>query len=100
MMVEKMKALEQILGCYFHQDWTDEFESDEAALRAIIESEPTEQIQSGVREIDELLASSLPEDQLKAILIDKAGCYFDPGAIGMTYGIWLKKLRNDFAQAL
>lgn len=95
-----MKALEQILGCYFHQDWIDEFESDEAALRAIIESETTEQIRSGVKGIDELLASGLPEDQLKAILIDKAGCYFDPGAIGITYETWLKKVRNDFAQAL
>jgi len=100
MMGYEMKALEQILGCYFHQDWVDEFESDEVALRAIIDSEPIEQIRAGVMEIDELLASNLSEDQLKTVLMNKFGCYFDPGAIGATYENWLKKLRNDFTRGL
>lgn len=95
-----MNFLEQILGCYFHQDWTDEFENTETVIRAIIELEPTENILSVVREIDDLLGSGNSESQLKEILVGKVGCYFDPNSIGMTYGVWLGKLRNEFAQVL
>ena len=87
------------MGCYFHQDWLDEFGSYDSVIRSIIESEPVEKIESGMEEIDYLLASDWGEGQLKVILIDQLGCYFDPAADGMTYEFWLKKLHTDFAQA-
>jgi len=100
MTFEKLDALGQLLGCYFHQDWTEEFDSDVSALQSIIDSEPKEQISACIREIDALLASSLRESELKTILIDQAGCYFDPSSLGITCEEWLQRVREKFAQAV
>ena len=97
-MNEKTEALGQILGCYFHQDWPDEFESEESVLRAIIESETIEQIRAGVVEIDMLLAAHLPENELREILVNMIGCYFNPESQGISHEQWLKKVREKFAQ--
>lgn len=99
MTYEKLIALGQLLGCYFHQDWLDEFDDDEAAFRAIVASEPKEQLLASVKEIDVLLAASLPESELGALVTERAGCYFNPGSVGFTYEQWLRKVRQKFAQA-
>lgn len=98
MTYEKQNALAQLLGCYFHQDWPEEFDSDVSALKAIVESEPKELLSAGVLEIDTLLAVLPPEDELRAILIDKVGCYFDPSSQGITYEHWFRRVREIFAQ--
>lgn len=94
MTIKKLDALEQLLGCYLHQDWLDEFDDDAAALQAIIESEPKQQIAAGVDEIDVLLAAELPEKELRTILVDQVGCYFDPSSEGLTYKQWLGRVRS------
>lgn len=98
MTYEKVEALGQILGCYFHQDWPDEFDGDVTALQAIIDTEPREQIQAVATEIEMLLAAALSEDQLKEILVNKVGCYFDPKSQGATYEQWLRKVHEKFSQ--
>ena len=99
MTYTNLYALGQLFGCYFHQDWTDEFDCDDAAFQAIIASEPKEQLLAGVREIDALLAASLPEGELRSLMTESAGCYFDPGSAGLTYEQWLKLVRQKFSQA-
>lgn len=99
MTYEKLDALGQLLGCYFHQDWPDEFESDAVALRAIVEAEPKEQISRGVSEIDEILANPPSESDLREILVDKVGCYFDPSSQGLSYGQWLRHVRDVLSKA-
>ena len=97
MKYKNLNALGQLLGCYFHQDWFEEFESDIAALHSIVESEPKERLSAGVAEIDGLLMASLPENELKTILTDEVGCYFEPTSQGITYTEWLKRVRQKFA---
>ena len=96
MKLKKFDVLEQLLGCYLHQDWSDEFESDTAALQAIVESEPKEQIMAGITEIDTLLAAALSEEELRTILVDQVGCYFDPSSEQLTYEKWLGRVRGVF----
>ena len=98
MTYNNLEALGQLLGCYFHQDWPDEFDGDESAFQAIVDSEPKEQLLAGVREIDALLAASLPESELGMLLTERAGCYFDPGSVGLTYEQWLKRVRQKLAE--
>jgi len=98
MMHEKIENLAQLLGGYFHQDWPDEFDSDETALQAIIDSETTDQIRAGVEEIERLLADTRSEIELRDFLINEVGCYFDPESQGISYEQWLKKVRGVFAQ--
>lgn len=97
--IKKYDALGQLLGCYLHQDWGDEFRSDAATLQAIIESEPKERITAGIAEIDTLLAAALPESELRAFLVDEIGCYFDPGSEELTYEQWLDRVRSAFTKA-
>ncbi|WP_375055093.1 contact-dependent growth inhibition system immunity protein [Zobellella sp. DQSA1] len=98
MMNDKTYTLGQILGCYFYQDWPDEFDSDVSVLQAIVESETVDQIRAGVEEIDILLAAHLSESELRDILINKVGCYFDPESQGITCEQWLKRVREVFSQ--
>ncbi|MHA6893540.1 contact-dependent growth inhibition system immunity protein [Ralstonia pseudosolanacearum] len=95
---EKLSVLKQLLGCYFHQDWMDEFNSDEDVLRAISISEPKEAILAGVAEIDDLLVAQISEVDLKIILTETVGCYFDPGSERLTYQQWLMRVRQKLAQ--
>ena len=39
-MIYDLEASHQLLGCYLHQDWADEFDSEAAAIEAMIVSEP------------------------------------------------------------
>lgn len=71
-----------------------------SALQSIVEAEPKEQISAGIAEIDALLSVPLTEGELRTILIDKAGCYFDPTSLGITYQQWLKRVREEFARVV
>lgn len=99
MTYKKLEVLKQLLGCYFHQDWRDEFDHNASALQSIIESEPGEHLAAGVDEINDLLAASLSEDDLAAILTGQVGCYFDPSSEGVTCEQWLKRVREKFILA-
>lgn len=96
MTYENLEVLGQLLGCYFHQDWPDEFDSDDSVFQMIVNCETEEQLTAGVKEIDALLASSLSELELGELLLSRAGCYFDPGSIGLTLREWLKLAREKF----
>lgn len=97
-MHEKIESLAQLLGGYFHQDWSDEFDSDVTALQAIIDSETKDQIRAVIEEIERLLADARSEIELRDILINEVGCHFHPESQGISYEQWLKKVRGVFAQ--
>ena len=100
MTKENLDALGQLLGCYFHQDWPEEFSSDTAALQAIVKNEPKSQLMAAATEIGVLLEAGLSETELKGIIADPIGCYFDPNSEGITCEQWLRQVRDKFAQAL
>lgn len=96
MTYDEQSALGQLLGCYFHQDWSDEFVDDDAALQMIFDSEPQEKLLAGAKEIDALLGASLSENELGALLTERVGCYFCPSSKGVTYEQWLREVRQKF----
>jgi hypothetical protein len=98
MAFKNLNALGQLLGCYLHQDWLDDYDNYSSALQAVVTSEPKEKIAAGVGEIDALLVRGLPEKDLKAILVEQIGCYFDPSSDGLTYKQWLIRVRSAFSQ--
>jgi hypothetical protein len=91
--------LSQILGAYLHQDWADEFDSDDSALRSAVGAEPKEKIAAARRAVDRLLASQLTDTELRDELTDRLGCYFDPGSKGMTYQQWLARVSQLLSQS-
>ncbi|MHA6824099.1 contact-dependent growth inhibition system immunity protein [Ralstonia pseudosolanacearum] len=95
---DKLKLIKQLLGCYFHQDWMAEFDSGEDAFRAISVSEPKEMILDCVAEIDNILVAQLSEGELRILLAETLGCYFDPGSEQLTCQQWLMQVRKKLAQ--
>jgi hypothetical protein len=98
-MTTNFSVLSQLLGSYFHQDWSDEFGSDGEALQAIVQAEPREQVEIGVEEIDQLLAEHKSEEELRVIMVDEIGCYFEPESQGIGYMDWLARVRGYFAES-
>lgn len=94
MKASKYEVLMQLFGCYLHQDWTDEFDSDIAALQAARDCEPQEHIMAGVAELDSLLARAFSEEELRAILEGENGCCFSPCSRGLSWKDWLGRARG------
>jgi hypothetical protein len=99
MIDNNFEALGQLLGCYFHQDWPDEFENDTVALQAIIDCESKSQLMGAAKEIDFFLNLNLSEGAVRTILVDTIGCYYDPASHGINYQQWLKVVREKFIGA-
>lgn len=99
MTMEHFDVLGQLFGCYFHQDWPSEFESDVEALRAIATTEPREQVVAGLDEVEKLLSIHRSETELREIMIDEVGCYFEPQSVGMSYREWLGRVREVFSHS-
>lgn len=93
---QNIDVLGQLLGCYFHQDWPDEFKNADQAIQAIVEGEPREQLIVGAKAIEELLEVKRSDADWRTIMTDKIGCYFDPESEGLTYAAWLRKVREAF----
>jgi hypothetical protein len=92
-LVMSLDLLKELLGCYFHQDWPDEFSDDASALSAIVENEPMARIEKAIVEIIFLLGAGLTERELRAILVDQVGCFFEPSSLGLNYTQWLERVR-------
>jgi len=90
-----LDALRQLLGCYFHQDWPDEFDSDVAVAIAMVTNEPAELIAKGILEIDSLLRGGFGEDELRTMVIEQTGCCFEPMSEELGYTQWLHRLRGN-----
>jgi hypothetical protein len=98
MTIEEFGALSDLLGCYFHQDWPEEFDNDMSALQAILDSEPGALRNAGVREIVSLLASARSEDELRDVLVNSCGCYFEPDSRHITYREWLQQVHDKLME--
>ncbi|WP_250527498.1 contact-dependent growth inhibition system immunity protein [Caballeronia sp. GAWG2-1] len=96
MIRQKFPELEQLLGCYFHQDWTEEFDEDTLVLQAIIKSESKDRLAAAASELNILLGLGLSEAELSLVLVNQLGCYFDPRAKGLTCLQWLKQVSHEF----
>lgn len=70
--------LEQFFGCYFHQDFRDDYGSPEGAIEAFINEQP-ENIGNMIVALDELKKMNFNEEDLRDKLI----------SLGSDYGPWL-----------
>jgi hypothetical protein len=100
MNAEQIDALIQMLGGYLHQDWTLQFESEEAAVQAMLDDAGTARIAEGVRGIDELTSGQYSEEDVEDFVYRRVGCYFDPQSIGLSYLSWLKVIREKMISTL
>ena len=91
--------LSDLLGSYFHQDWHDEFRSDDVALTAIAAGESSERLKSAAAEIDALLHVGLTSEALRSFATVELGCFFEPQSRGLSWHQWLAHVRSVFYAA-
>jgi hypothetical protein len=85
-------ALTLLLQGYLNLDWPDEYGNPWAAVDDFLASEPlARQLRS---EIDEILAGNMPDDYLRALVVDTIGSGYLPEANGWTIADWLRALAN------
>jgi hypothetical protein len=90
---KKFEALSQLLGCYFHQDWPQEFATEELAFSAILKAEPKDYLLRAAMEIDAILSAEMNDEDLKVFMVEVLGCYFDPTYSGECPAHWLIRVR-------
>jgi len=88
----KTNELEQFLGCYFHQDWFEEFGNPQEAVNAYIINEPIKSKQELVRELSYLLKEN---DSLDFSFIGGLGCCYNPSSDNLTVHSWLGYLHKE-----
>ena len=91
-MTYNLKVSSQLLSCYFHQDWPEEFGSETLAIEAMINSEPRETLNEALKEVHELLLTPVSEADLREVMTHDAGCYLDPSYKKLSYRQWLEKI--------
>jgi hypothetical protein len=91
--------LAQLLGGYFHQDWSLDDPTYADAVRRYVRETPVNEVQDALAEIDMFLSRELNEDTLD-VLLNELGCCFRPAAVGMSRAQWLRAVRNLLATSL
>ncbi len=98
MNMKNYSILGQLLGCYFHQDWPEEFSNSSGVIHEITNTESRDRLLAGAAELDQLIALKLSEEDCREIMIAKIGCFFEPGSEGLTYADWLLRVRAAFLE--
>ncbi len=116
-MSNNYPALQQLFGSYFHQDWSQEFATPEAAAQAFINGSDAKTVRQALEELD-LFIRNTPLDGL-ATQLSHLGSYYmalEPGhenaafskdqnpkasreAHAQAIKQWLGKLRDNLSRA-
>src|ERR1044072_4717104 len=92
----RFHALGQLLGAYFHQDWTAMNSDAAAVVHEIVANNARAALSRAAAEIDELLQRLASEDELARVFYPELGIYYTPPADGISYSNWLRSVRNAF----
>lgn len=93
-MSHDLSAAQQLLGGYLHQDWPDEFADVDAVIDAMIDGEPAEQRRAAAAELRALVEAEPEDAALRDVLMNEAGCFYDPVADGRTDREWITELAD------
>jgi len=90
-------ALYQLFGGYFHEDWRDEYDSSDVALRAFVSEAPAQAIAAARDELDRLLSSGFDDAALTRLLEHGFRCDYVPATDGITSSQWLAHVQQLLA---
>ena len=94
MNAQTYPALRQFLGCYFHQDFLDEFSSPDGAIAAFMAGEPQESVHAACNELEQVIPLIERMDEPEEFLWQVLGCSYYPKADGLTVTDWLGRVRK------
>jgi hypothetical protein len=88
LVMTELRALDHLLGLYFHQDWALEDDTPWDVVDHFVREEP--QLAAGLSdEVDEVLSYQPTEEQLWHLVHKELICSYLPTADGWTYRAWL-----------
>ena len=88
-----MDAVKNLMGGYLHQDW-DVYGGDVSdAVAAFLRDAPS-RIAETADQIDDLIATDMPEGELERRL-DAWGCAYHAGDTDHDYRRWLMEIRDQ-----
>lgn len=87
-----MNELRRFLGTYFHQDWIDDHASGADVVSAYRRQSTASERARVRREIEQLLARKLGDDELRRALFDEFHCYLCPPGDAAE---WLRTIAKD-----
>ncbi|MDX2369070.1 MAG: contact-dependent growth inhibition system immunity protein [Colwellia sp.] len=86
--ISKFSTLSQFFGCYFHQDFIEEFGSPEVAFNVFLSDSSKDFIKLTSEELGYLISLKLSETKLSELL-DKLSCDYLPTSDNLTINEWL-----------
>ncbi|BFG79428.1 hypothetical protein PTKU46_74610 [Paraburkholderia terrae] len=93
------KNLDEFLGAYFHQDWSEDEPTADRIVNKYLSEWPRGDALLALRELEDLLSKNHDETKLRELL-DEMGCYYDPSGDAMTCTSWLSNVREKMATRL
>lgn len=96
--VEQFPRLEQFFGCYFHQDWREEYASEGLAIKDFVYNDGPEEARNTVEELNKLLSLHVAETELEKAMYAEFGCYFNPAHHGQSMTNWLRWVRDTLVK--
>jgi CdiI immunity protein len=82
-------ALYQFFGGYFHEDWREDHDTPDVAVRAFLAEAPPEAVDAARAELDRLLASGFDDAALTRLLAGGFASDYVPATDGVTTSDWL-----------
>lgn len=93
-MQAKYRCLEQLLSCYFHQDWLDDALTPKQVVEGYLNEWSARDFPYLLFELSELLICPEPVVQAEA---QAMGCHYYPPGDGMTYRRWFSLVAEQVA---
>lgn len=90
-----MRALEYLMGTYFHQDWDLDGGAVSDTVSAFVQGAPTK-VAPTIADIDDLLAEGPAERSLRMVL-ESMGCEYYAGDSDEAYRVWLVEIRDQLS---
>lgn len=96
--MKKYPALEQLMSCYLHMDWPEEYGEPWEGVEDFFRSEP-ENRRSIPGEVADLINSFPNEIELRRYLLKELDLGYTPEADGCTYRDWLEEISRRAAES-
>lgn len=87
-------ALHRLFGAYFHQDWQQDYTTSTGAVQTFLREAPFAMVDAARRELDDMLASPLEDDELGRLLREGFDCNYVPQVDELSNRAWLARVRD------
>lgn len=97
---EKYPAVDNLLCCYFNQDWDDYFDSPEAVVHDFVVKNSFNWVKQTATELNLLLKENHIREEWFRIISDDFGCCYALRSQDIEPTSWLKKVQKQLEDEL